>query len=176
VWFNDLMIYYIEHEIFKLLDDLDIIRTFTTKKSHVIYLLILFSTILADYVSYLLFQIVLLLTKWRVSSISIYDYLYIISHMNLRSKFCLGSTKFLAPPLVERKWIWKAWVWWWTSLDGCFSWIIWVRGGVWMWRGISWIWCVWVKEWRVRSNIIGWKGNKSWRVLRYQWKHQLLDS
>jgi len=64
-----------------------------------IYLLILFSTLLAGYVSSLLFQIVLLLTKWRASFISIYDYLYIMSHVNLWSKFCACSTKFLAPPL-----------------------------------------------------------------------------
>jgi hypothetical protein len=33
VWFNDLMICYTEQEIFKSLDDVDIIRTFTAKKS-----------------------------------------------------------------------------------------------------------------------------------------------
>ncbi|CAI8593708.1 unnamed protein product [Vicia faba] len=33
VWFNDLMICYTEREIFKSLDDIDIIRTFTAKKS-----------------------------------------------------------------------------------------------------------------------------------------------
>ncbi|XP_058749093.1 uncharacterized protein LOC131622065 [Vicia villosa] len=33
VWFNDLMICYTEREIFKSLDDIDIIRTFTRKKS-----------------------------------------------------------------------------------------------------------------------------------------------
>ncbi|CAI8597141.1 unnamed protein product [Vicia faba] len=33
VWFNDLMICYTEREIFKSLDDVDIIRTFTAKKS-----------------------------------------------------------------------------------------------------------------------------------------------
>jgi len=60
-----------------------------------IYLLILFSTLLTSYVSSLLFQIVLLSTKWRVSFISIYYYLYITSHVNLRSKFCPGSIKFL---------------------------------------------------------------------------------
>ncbi|CAJ2674413.1 unnamed protein product [Trifolium pratense] len=32
-WFNDLMICYTEREIFKSLDDVDIIRTFTAKKS-----------------------------------------------------------------------------------------------------------------------------------------------
>jgi len=36
-----------------------------------IYLLILFSTLLAGYISYLLFQIVLSLTKWRASFVSI---------------------------------------------------------------------------------------------------------
>jgi len=41
-----------------------------------IYLLILFSTLLTGYVSSLLFYIVLLLAKWRVSFISIYNYLY----------------------------------------------------------------------------------------------------
>jgi len=60
VWFNDLMIYYIEREIFKSLDDVDIIRTFT---GNGINLLILFSTLLTSYISYLLFQIALLLTK-----------------------------------------------------------------------------------------------------------------
>jgi len=64
-----------------------------------IYLLILFSTLLASYVSSLLFQIVPLSTKWRASFISIYDHLYIMSHVNLRSKLCPGSIKFLAPPL-----------------------------------------------------------------------------
>jgi hypothetical protein len=39
------------------------------------------------------------LTKWQASFISIYDYLYIMSHVNLWSKFCSGSIKFLAPPL-----------------------------------------------------------------------------
>ncbi|KAG4947181.1 hypothetical protein JHK87_043188 [Glycine soja] len=33
VWFNDLMVCYTEREIFKSLDDIDIIRTFTAKKS-----------------------------------------------------------------------------------------------------------------------------------------------
>jgi hypothetical protein len=33
VWFNDPMICYTEWEIFKSLDDVDIIRTFTSKKS-----------------------------------------------------------------------------------------------------------------------------------------------
>jgi hypothetical protein len=33
VWFNDPMICYTEWEIFKSLDDVDIIRTLTTKKS-----------------------------------------------------------------------------------------------------------------------------------------------
>ncbi|MCH93037.1 52 kDa repressor of the inhibitor of the protein kinase-like [Trifolium medium] len=33
VWFNDLMICYTEREIFKSLDDVDIIRTFSAKKS-----------------------------------------------------------------------------------------------------------------------------------------------
>ncbi|CAI8618831.1 unnamed protein product [Vicia faba] len=33
VWFNDLMICYTEREIFKSLGDIDIIRTFTAKKS-----------------------------------------------------------------------------------------------------------------------------------------------
>ncbi|XP_058749702.1 uncharacterized protein LOC131622680 [Vicia villosa] len=33
VWFNDLMVCYTEREIFKPLDDVDIIRTFTSKKS-----------------------------------------------------------------------------------------------------------------------------------------------
>jgi len=33
VWFNDLMICYTEQEIFKSLHDIDIIRTFTTKRS-----------------------------------------------------------------------------------------------------------------------------------------------
>jgi hypothetical protein len=32
-WFNDLMICYTEREIFKSLDDVDIIRTFTSAKS-----------------------------------------------------------------------------------------------------------------------------------------------
>ncbi|CAJ2672832.1 unnamed protein product [Trifolium pratense] len=32
-WFNDLMICYTEREIFKSLDDIDIIRSFTAKKS-----------------------------------------------------------------------------------------------------------------------------------------------
>ena len=64
-----------------------------------IYLLILFSTILTDYVSSLLFQIVLLSTKWRASLILIFDYLYILCHINLRSKFFPGSIKYLAPPL-----------------------------------------------------------------------------
>jgi len=32
VWFNDLKICYTEHEIFKSLDDVDIIRTFITKR------------------------------------------------------------------------------------------------------------------------------------------------
>jgi hypothetical protein len=66
-----------------------------------IYRLILFSTLFACYVSSLLFQIVLLLTKWQVSNISIYDYLYIMSHVNLRLNFCPGSLVFLAPPLIR---------------------------------------------------------------------------
>ena len=33
VWLNDLMICYTEREIFKSLDDIDIIRTFTAKRS-----------------------------------------------------------------------------------------------------------------------------------------------
>jgi len=33
VWFNDLMICYAERKILKSLDDVDIIRTFTTKRS-----------------------------------------------------------------------------------------------------------------------------------------------
>jgi len=33
MWFNDLMICYIEREILKSLDDIDIIRTFTRKRS-----------------------------------------------------------------------------------------------------------------------------------------------
>ena len=33
VWFNDLMICYTEREILKSLDDVDIIRTFTAKRS-----------------------------------------------------------------------------------------------------------------------------------------------
>jgi len=46
-----------------------------------IYLLILFSTLLASYISSFLFKIVLLLKKWRTSFISIYDYLYILCHI-----------------------------------------------------------------------------------------------
>jgi len=46
-----------------------------------IYLLILFSTLLADYISSFLFKIVLLLKKWQTSFISIYDYLYILCHI-----------------------------------------------------------------------------------------------
>jgi len=52
-----------------------------------IYLLILFSTLLECYVSSLLFQIVLLLTKWWAFFISIYGYSYIMSHVNLQLKF-----------------------------------------------------------------------------------------
>lgn len=66
-----------------------------------IYLLILFSTLLTGYVSSLLFQTVLLSTKWQAYFILIYDYLDIMSHVNLRSKFCPGLIKFLASPLVS---------------------------------------------------------------------------
>jgi hypothetical protein len=59
-----------------------------------IYLLILFSTLLIDYVSSLLFQIVFSLKKSRTSFILIYDYLYITSHVNLWLKFCPDSIKF----------------------------------------------------------------------------------
>ncbi|CAI8608383.1 unnamed protein product [Vicia faba] len=38
VWFNDLIVFYTEREIFKSFDDIDIIRTFTTKKSRKGYL------------------------------------------------------------------------------------------------------------------------------------------
>jgi hypothetical protein len=75
-----------------------------------IYLLILFSTLLAGYVSSLLFQIVLLSTKWRAYFISIYDYLYIMSHLNLRLKFCPSSINFLAPPLSLYVWVYIGWV------------------------------------------------------------------
>jgi len=44
----------------------------------VIYLVILFSRLLVSYISSLLFQTVLLLTKWQNSFISIYDYLSIL--------------------------------------------------------------------------------------------------
>jgi hypothetical protein len=88
-----------------------------------IYLLILFSKLLACYISYLLFQIILLLTKWRASFILIYDYLYIMSHMNLRLKFCTGSIKFLAPPLDlsiswterKKKLFFTPWICFWSS-------------------------------------------------------------
>jgi len=62
--------------------------------------LILFSTLFAGYVSSLLFQIVLLLTKWRASFISIYNYLYIMSHVNLRLIFFPFSIKLLAFPYI----------------------------------------------------------------------------
>ena len=73
-----------------------------------IYLLILVSTLLTDYVSSLLFQIVLLSTKWRAYFISIYDYLYVMSHVYLRSKFYPCSIKFLAPPLKKQSY--KIWL------------------------------------------------------------------
>jgi hypothetical protein len=42
----------------------------------------------------------ILVTKRRASFILIYDYLYIMSHVNLRLKFCPDSLKFIAPPLI----------------------------------------------------------------------------
>jgi len=48
-------------------------------------------------------QILFLLTKSRVSFILIYKYLHIMSHVNLRSKFCSDSKKFLTPPLIISK-------------------------------------------------------------------------
>jgi hypothetical protein len=70
--------------------DVDIIHSPQRSLGKGICLLILFSTLLACYVSSLLFQIILLLTKWRVSFILIYDYLYIMFTCEFAVKTFLG--------------------------------------------------------------------------------------